>query len=152
MANGAAFDLVLQRAHAISHILAHLIRFLPRWIVAPVLAEHITAAVWPVELIKINIISIQTAQATFDGLRDTLGRNRCAVAYVFEPLTRMFGRQDDVRALAYKFKQLANNTFCAPHGFGFHRIHRIHLGCVDKVDTYRKGRVDLFVGVFNRVL
>ena len=152
MANGAAFDLILECAHAISHILAYLIRFLPRWIVAPVLAEHITAAVRPVELIQIDIICVQTAQATFDGLRDTLGRNRRAVAYVFEPLTRVFGCQDDICALAYTFKPLANNTFCAPYGFGFHRIDRIHLGCVDKVDACRKGRIDLFVSVFSRVL
>ena len=66
VANIAFVHLHLQGLKAFVHIVHNLLAAAAPRFIGPVFAEHIGPTVWPVKLIKINVIGFQTAQVSFD--------------------------------------------------------------------------------------
>ena len=80
-ADGAAGHLVLQRAKAVFHMRHRLGTVLRRGVILPVLAEHVAAAIGPVELVEIDVIGVEPLQRSFKRAADRIGRNPRAVTH-----------------------------------------------------------------------
>lgn len=113
-------------------------------------SEQRDRAVWPVNLVKVQVIGLQEAQRAFDGLCDVsrVESRMAAVRAQIRPVawTRNLGGQHDPVAPTPRLEPAADDPFGRPLRFGARR-DRITLGGVDQGDAEIDGAVQLGVAL-----
>ena len=112
---------------------------------APVLAEVVGAAVGPVELVEVDPVGPETAERGVDAGMDGFGRHRRAAADLRVAGACDLGGEDDVVPPPGLRDPGADDLFRPAHGFGQHRVRRIHLGRVEEIDAVVECEIDLGV-------
>ena len=116
-------------------------------------AKRRNVAVWPVNLIQIDVIGLQAFQRAFARIDDVGFVNRsCAVANPITPTgPGDFGAQHHLFAIAGNSQPLAQDDLGAQPRFGL-RWHRIHLGGVNKIHAMLHCPIELRMGLSFGVL
>ena len=112
------------------------------------LPEHRLVALRPVQLIKVDIVSLQSAQRAFDGGANIGAvERRRAVTDPGQAARRSgdLGSEDDLVALV-ALEPVADDGFGGAISFGAGR-YRIHFGGVDEIHTLRQRVVKLGMGI-----
>ena len=101
------------------------------------------------ELVKIDVIGAQATQAVLERCYDVTPV-KVVVAAAYGPACKRgagnLGREHNLVALGRCCNPVANVSLCTAAVLGRPRGGRVHLGCVEKVDTAVKRVVDLGVG------
>ena len=140
--DAARLDLGLQLAQYVLHVCDCAGLILMRRVVGPVLAEHVAAAVRPVQLIEVDVVGLEPPQRVLHSLAYPLGRDRCAVAHG-SARPGDLGREHDVVAPTGFRDPVADDGLGASGRLGDHRVDRVRLGGVEEVDASVETCVDL---------
>ena len=134
MANVALIYLLLQCFKAFVHIFNHVLSATATWFIGPIFTEHIGPAVWPMKLIKVDVIGFQTAQISLNRLGNGGRADGRAVAHIRHSLTRMFGCQNKITPpRRIGSNPIPDDFLGAANRVLGHWIHRIHFRRVQKV-------------------
>ena len=105
----------------------------------------VVAAVWPVHLVEIDMISLQPLQANLQRLAHRLRAGGRAAVDIRAAGTGDLGGDDDVVALAALLQPCADIVFGETHGFRTGRGHRIKFGGIEEVDAPADGIIHLLM-------
>ncbi len=113
------------------------------------LAEVVGLAIRPVQLVEIDHIGLQPAQAGIErGLDVASVEASLRATHVRQPISRPrhLGRQDHAIAAVAGLEPAADKGLGTALGLDTGR-NRVHLGRVDEVDTCRDGAIELGMGL-----
>ena len=116
-------------------------------------AEKIGGPRWPVQLIQIDVIRLQAAQAAVHGCANVRTGQLRPIADVRHPVagTCYFGSQNHPLARAARFQPAADVLLGQPLCFPLRR-HRIHFGGIDKINALRQRIIHLLMRLRLRIL
>lgn len=115
-------------------------------VIAPVLAEMEMAAVWPVDLIEVDVIGLQPLQAGINSCIDIGGIRTLSAAQIFAARAGDLGGEHDILALAGLLEPGSDIFLRAALSFRSHRRRRIHFRGVEEIDALMNGVVHLLMG------
>ena len=104
------------------------------------------------ELIKVDVVRLETFEAALDRFLDRSWANRGAAPDPLEAIANDLGRDDDVIALSPAVEPCTYDLFGAALRFFRQWRRRVHLGCIDEVDALSDGVVELRMAVSLGVL
>ena len=87
------------------------------------------------QLIKIDMVGLEPLQRPLNGFGNGLAGNRRAVAGMFHAFTGVFGCEYPFVATTCLLEPIAKDLFGQSDCFLGNRVHRIHLGGIDEIDS-----------------
>ena len=143
IADFTGVDHLAEEAQGFVHVITHRLAVLLSRIEIPVLAKVIGTAVGPVQLVKIDVVGLQAAQAALEAEPNLVRADRNAVLDMVVTGARNLGCENDIVTAPRGGQPGADDFLGTAGGCGIHRARGIELGGVDEIDAVIERKVDL---------